>query len=155
MWRRRYVTAIIAGVAAFFAVYAIDAALAGVGMHAETTHIDDVLLGFLVAVLVYFLERHHDRELARQRHHAAVVEQMNHHIRNALQVISNQITLDLRKGAEIDPIRNAIDRVDWALREILPRSAADRPTFETGSRKGPAAASSSTDDAVSLRRTRR
>jgi hypothetical protein len=52
---------------------------------------------------------------------------MNHHIRNALQVIVARASLDQQAKPELRQIDDAVARIDWALREILPRSTADEP----------------------------
>ena len=102
------------------AVYFMDLGLAHFGLHAESTYLDDTLLGMFAAFLVFFLQLHHERELRRQQQCAAVIDNMNHHIRNALQVIVYRATLDAQYGAELKDINKAIERIDWALREILP-----------------------------------
>lgn len=127
MLRRRYLVVLLAGVGMFFAVYLVDALLAVFRLHAEQTSLDDVLLGCVAAVLVFFLLRHHEWELRRQRQSAAVIEQMNHHIRNALQVIAARSNLGIRSDGELQQITAAIERIDWALREILPRSIRTSP----------------------------
>jgi hypothetical protein len=64
-------------------------------------------------------------QMAREQYRATiarvqVIDEMNHHIRNALapialaaDVIENQHLIRL--------ISEGVDRIDWALREILPR----------------------------------
>ena len=53
---------------------------------------------------------------------------MNHHVRNALQVISDSVHL---RGhtQQIKDIHVAIKRIDWALREILPGEGVDANRF--------------------------
>jgi uncharacterized membrane protein YccC len=109
------------------AVDLVDRWLAFVGLHAEATRFDDVLLGLVAAVLVYFLQRQQERELRRQRQSAVVIEQMNHHIRNALQVIVARASLDHEANPELQQINEAVARIDWALREILPQSTGNGP----------------------------
>jgi hypothetical protein len=109
------------------AVDLVDRWFVSVGLHAETTRIDDVLLGLVAAALVLLIQRQQDRELRRQRQSAAVIEQMNHHIRNALQVIVSRASLDHEAKPELQQINEAVARIDWALREILPRSATGAP----------------------------
>lgn len=104
----------------FFCVDLVDAWLASRGLHAETTWIDNVLLGLVAAALVLLLQRQQEIELRRQRHSAEIIEQMNHHIRNALQVIVARATLDHHAEPEVHQIQGAVARIDWALREILP-----------------------------------
>ena len=45
---------------------------------------------------------------------------MNHHVRNALQVISLS-TFSTADQAQIDTIKPSVNRIQWALREILPK----------------------------------
>lgn len=64
-------------------------------------------------------------EAANQRQEAAVlrmqvISEMNHHIRNALGTIS--LTTDSIQNEEcVRAITEAVDRIEWALREILLR----------------------------------
>jgi len=125
-WRRYGFTA-LSGAAMFLAVNIVDRWFAAIGLHAETTRIDDVLLGLVAALLVFFLQRQQERELRRQRQSAAVIEQMNHHIRNALQVIVARASLDHHNRPELRQIDEAVARIDWALREILPQSNGAAP----------------------------
>ncbi len=128
-WRRLAITA-LSGLAMCVAVDLVDRWLAAVGLHAETTRFDDLLIGLVAAVLVFLLQRQQERELRRQRQSAAVIDQMNHHIRNALQVIVARASLDHQSKPELLQINDAVARIDWALREILPRSATDGPLPE-------------------------
>jgi hypothetical protein len=63
--------------------------------------------------------------IARERHHATVarmqvIDEMNHHIRNALAPIA--LSVDAIENQQlIRIISEGVDRIDWALREILPR----------------------------------
>ena len=128
-WRRLGIPA-LCGVAMMVAVDLVDRWLATLGLHAETTRIDDILLGLVAAVLVFLIQRQQERELHRQRQSAAVIEQMNHHIRNALQVIVARASLDHEATPELRQIDDAVARIDWALREILPHSNGDHPIPE-------------------------
>jgi hypothetical protein len=128
-WRRIGVV-LLSGLAMMVAVDLVNRWFVAYGLHAETTRIDDLLLGLVAALLVLLIQRQQERELRLQRQSAAVIEQMNHHIRNALQVIVTRASLDHEAQPELDQINNAVARIDWALREILPRSAGDRPIPE-------------------------
>lgn len=121
----KYLYALLGGLGMAGAVYLVEAGLASAGMHAETTFLDDALLGIFTAVVVLFILWHRDtqRKLSRQKQYASVIADLNHHIRNALQVIVYRTELDLHGVPELQEIRNAVDRIDWALREILPHGA--------------------------------
>ncbi len=134
-WRRLGIPA-LSGVAMMVAVDLIDRWFVARGLHAETTRIDDLLLGLVAAALVFLIQRQQDRELRRQRQSAAVIEQMNHHIRNALQVIVARASIDHEATPELRQIDDAVARIDWALREILPQSATDNPIPEHEPVKG-------------------
>jgi signal transduction histidine kinase len=57
------------------------------------------------------------RELVRER--LSVIAEMNHHIRNALQVIS--FYSDRKQDAEtLAMLQQAVTRIEWALKEVLP-----------------------------------
>jgi signal transduction histidine kinase len=65
-------------------------------------------------------ERAH-RELMRAR--VKTIAELNHHIRNALQVIKfwgeqQRPALD---AMQLQLINDSVDRIEWALREVLPR----------------------------------
>lgn len=85
---------------------------------------------------------------ANQRRKAAVlrmqvIAEMNHHIRNALGAIS--LSTDAIQSQQcVRVISESVDRIEWTLREVLPRSqplqAEDRNRtfyFESFNRKGP------------------
>jgi len=122
MSARRHVVTLLVGVSMFVAVYVIDLWLAAQGLHAESTWIDNVLLGIIAAAMAFVLQEYQERELRRQQQRAAIIDQMNHHIRNALQVIVARASLDRRDTPELEQINEAVARIDWALREILPHS---------------------------------
>jgi len=132
---RRHIVTLLVGVGMFFAVYLVDLWLVAEGLHAESTWIDNILLSLVAAAMAWLLQRHQERELHRQQQSAAVIEQMNHHIRNALQVIVARASLDQRDSPELDQITDAVARIDWALREILPQSSGGPPATFPGSGK--------------------
>ena len=70
----------------------------------------------LIAKLAQISRRQHQLTAARMQ----VVAEMNHHIRNALTAIS--LSADVTEDQHlIRVISEGVDRIDWALREILPR----------------------------------
>jgi len=82
----------------------------------------------LVARLAYLARRQQRLTLARMQ----VIAEMNHHIRNALAPIA--LSVDAIENQQlIQIISDGVDRIDWALREILPR---ETPLAE-GMRFGP------------------
>ncbi|MGB2606299.1 MAG: hypothetical protein WBC78_22020 [Candidatus Sulfotelmatobacter sp.] len=74
-----------------------------------------LLVSLLTAKLVQITRERHRLTMARMQ----VIAEMNHHIRNALSPIS---LLDDTENQQLNRvISDAVDRIDWALREILPR----------------------------------
>ena len=128
---RACLPAIAAGLLTFAAVYGIDAYLARIKLPAEATILDDALLGVLVAVLFIIIQR--QTELRRQRHRLAVMKEMNHHIRNALQIIIYTTSnVSDRDGA--NKVREAAKRIEWALREVLPAEPSDSGKYKLAPR---------------------
>ena len=80
--------------------------------------LSNVMVGLVGAALVYVLSL---RERQRQQYvecRLRVIAEMNHHIRNALQVI----TFYSRQGQKQEVgIVEAVERIQWALREVLPQ----------------------------------
>ena len=61
------------------------------------------------------------RDLVAER--MKTIAELNHHIRNALQVIK---FLGMQKRSGLDAVQlqlinDSVDRIEWALREVLPR----------------------------------
>jgi signal transduction histidine kinase len=76
------------------------------------------IVGCLVAKLAQINRERHRLTTARMQ----VIAEMNHHIRNALSPIS--LSLDAAENQElVRVISEGVERIDWALREILPREA--------------------------------
>jgi hypothetical protein len=49
---------------------------------------------------------------------------MNHHVRNALQVIVDSVYVH-GHAQQIEEIADSVKRINWALREILPGNVLD------------------------------
>lgn len=90
-----------------------------------TVMASDGLAGLVAGILVFRLLQfgRERRRLIEQR--LVTISEMNHHIRNALQVIS--FSAQSSKTKEVAEITEAVDRIQWALREVLPKV---EPTFE-------------------------
>jgi len=78
-------------------------------------YIDDLVLGVLCGLLVFFYERRRYRAMLDK---IRVIAVMNHHVRNALQTISLSPYADQAK--QIKLLDESSRRIQWALREILP-----------------------------------
>lgn len=91
---------------------------------------DAVVLGVLSGTIAWVYQRRQNRYLAQR---LEVIADMNHHVRNDLQVI--QYSAYITKDKEhIQRIEQSLGRIDWALREVLTgkqlRSAGERGTKE-------------------------
>lgn len=79
--------------------------------------LDDILSGLAAAFVVFMYERRRSRVLASN---VATISLMNHHVRNALQAIKYAHFLERQDKMQLDIIGTAVDRIEWALTDILP-----------------------------------
>jgi hypothetical protein len=78
--------------------------------------LSNLLVGTIAGALVYVLSAGERQRRAYVECRLRVIAEMNHHIRNALQVI----TFYSPKGKKQEiGIVEAVERIQWALREIL------------------------------------
>ena len=82
----------------------------------------DIVIAGIVGWVVLFYENHRRRYLEAR---LQIIGEMNHHVRNALQVLSygamQQQDENTRKA-----MQESVTRIDWALREILPSDDSTR-----------------------------
>ena len=78
----------------------------------------NALTGIVAGFLFFSLTNNERqrRKLVRERLHT--IAEMNHHIRNSLQVITYATAADTDQSVEL--IRDSVERIEWALREVLP-----------------------------------
>jgi signal transduction histidine kinase len=100
------------------------------GQHRERMVAEGVsalLIGWLASALVRIITERRQVTVARLE----VIAEMNHHIRNALTAISlSASTIPNEQSVRV--IRESVDRIEWTLREILPR---ERPIAEQQRRR--------------------
>ena len=84
--------------------------------------VDDLAIGVLAGLVVYFYEQHRYKTVLEK---IRVIGEMNHHVRNALQAISWAPYTEQEK--QIKLIRDAVNRIEWALSEILPGESSKKP----------------------------
>jgi signal transduction histidine kinase len=92
--------------------------------------LDAAVLGVLSGTIAWIYQRRRNRYLAER---LEVIAEMNHHVRNGLQVI--QYSAYMTKDREhIQRIEQSLGRIDWALREVLTgkqlRSGGERGSQE-------------------------
>ena len=134
----RFKWAVFSAVVIFAAVYWINAWLAHHGLRRDATLLDNFLLSGLVLALGIAQQLRHERQLERHRQLMAVIADMNHHTRNALQVIVSRSALSIADSEAIGDIQQAVRRIDWCLREVLP--GADETTVKQASQSEPTSA---------------
>jgi signal transduction histidine kinase len=125
-WRVATVVMVTVAVLAFLSDVYLVASHPGV-MFATA---DAIALGVLSGTIAWVYQRRQNRYLAER---LEVIADMNHHVRNDLQVI--QYSAYLTKDQEhIQRIEQSLSRIDWALREVLTgkhrRSANERGSKE-------------------------
>ena len=81
--------------------------------------IDDALVGLAGGLLVLLYEQRQRRNTIKK---LEVIRQMNHYVRNSLQVISFATSVPQQEQTK-EQIQGAVDRIEWALREVLPGEA--------------------------------
>lgn len=80
----------------------------------------DLLGGAITGLLVFRLMQYERDRRQRLRQKLEVIAQMNHHVRNALQIISYSAASSADKQ-QFQALQESMDRIQWALREILPK----------------------------------
>lgn len=79
------------------------------------------VVGLVAAALAYMMAAREQRRRAYVECRLRVIADMNHHIRNALQVI----TFYSHSGAKQQvTVAEAVQRIQWALKEVLPQLPA-------------------------------
>jgi hypothetical protein len=109
-----------AGLAAFLATDLMHYLLVpDIGRHWErllAEALSAAVVGFLTARLMHAGNQRREAALLRMQ----VISEMNHHIRNALAAVT--LTTDSIQNQQcVRVISGSVDRIEWALREILLR----------------------------------
>jgi len=98
-----------------------DQVSAHYGLKESQRVLDDIGGAIIAAVLVYRIEYDHAKYLNEK---LKTIELMNHHVRNALQVIIDSVYLH-GHAQQLAEIQDSVKRINWALREILPGRILD------------------------------
>lgn len=101
----------------------------------STSTISNAIFAVVVTVLLWEILRYNRQRQAQVLHRLETINEMNHHIRNALQVISFNVRPSAHDAEELAEINQAVTRVQWALREILPKLEPQFTPFEGSARK--------------------
>ncbi len=123
VWSTRKLAVI--AVCAAVLVFGLSAALDWAVIHERESRnvaidISDAVGAIVAGVLVFrILQYERDRrQLVRER--LQVIADMNHHVRNALQVISLS-AYSSADQQQLVAVQESVRRIQWALREILPK----------------------------------
>ncbi|HZU42568.1 MAG TPA: hypothetical protein VE994_07855 [Terriglobales bacterium] len=117
--------AVLYGIVVLAFLCAADQVSMYFGLTGSERVIDDICGAIIAGVLVYWNERRRVRFLTEK---LKTIELLNHHVRNALQVITYSV---YRQGntEQVAEIQDAVNRIDWALREILPGHDLDTDNY--------------------------
>jgi hypothetical protein len=86
--------------------------------------VSNTLTGIVAGGLFLYVVRQEEARRDRIRERMRTVADLNHHIRNALQVIKlcgRQTTASSLDDRQLQLIKESADRIEWALREVLPK----------------------------------
>jgi hypothetical protein len=86
------------------------------GLERDLLYLNDFLSMAFVVLLILSYEF---RRRKRIRERLEVIQLMNHHVRNALQIIALSPHSKQREES-LAMIQESVARIEWALREILP-----------------------------------
>ena len=104
------------------------------GLKESQRVVDDFCGATIAGLFVYRYERGRAKYL---REKLKTIELMNHHVRNAMQVIVDSVYVH-GHAEQLAEIQNSVKRIDWALREILPGRVLDEyGAPEVSSKKEP------------------
>lgn len=85
-----------------------------------TLEFSDALGGLIAGILVFRLLQYERERRQRLRQKIAVIADMNHHVRNALQVITFHAASSADQE-QMEAIKGSMERIQWALKEVLPK----------------------------------
>ena len=120
-WVRRLLASVAAGCGGFLALWLITRVLLARGIAPENTYLDEFLVGMLVALLILALELYHEAKLRRIRQAAQLMGQLNHYIRNSLQVILYSSSMPQGEVSQ-EAIRASVRRIEWVLEKLVQES---------------------------------
>jgi len=118
LWVRRLLLGMAAGTGAGAALWFTDKFMVAHGVSPEGTILDEVAVGALVAGLALLLDIYHEARVRRMREAAKLTIQLNHYVRNSLQVIltANTLQADWRVRQAVS---RAIAQIEWVLDTIV------------------------------------
>jgi hypothetical protein len=80
---------------------------------------DDLITGVVAAIAAWLIFRAELRRREQEMHRFLVLDETNHHVRNALQVmVLHAYSMEGPRAAEL---QHAVARIEWTLNEVLPK----------------------------------
>ncbi len=127
---RLLILCVLVVLAVWLVGYGFDRLLA----HDGVTRLDilltsNALTGMVAGFLFYSLINTERLRRNVMRERLRTIAEMNHHIRNSLQVIT-YVTATQKDSESVDMIRSSVERIEWALREVLPGHVDPPPAPE-------------------------
>jgi hypothetical protein len=110
------INAVIFGLVVAMLLFLIDQISIHYGVREPQLIFDDLAGGIIVGLLIYRYERNRSKYLNER---LKTIQLMNHHVRNALQTIVSSAYAH-GHTQQLEEIRISVNRIQWALREILP-----------------------------------
>jgi hypothetical protein len=126
------ISAVIFGSVVFIFLFATDKLSKHYGLSEPQQIFDDFCGGIIAGLLIYRYENSRSKYLSER---LKTIELMNHHVRNALNVIVASVYVH-GHGKQLNEIQISVNRIDWALREVLPGRVLD-DYRETAAEKDP------------------
>lgn len=120
-----WTTILLAGLLAALLVFMVGAGLDWFVIHEKESRniaisVSDSLAAVIAGVLVFRLLQYERDRRNLLRHRLEIIAEMNHHVRNALQVISLSAYSNADQQ-QLNAVKESVNRIQWALREILPK----------------------------------
>jgi hypothetical protein len=122
-------TSLFLGLFVFLLSACLELVLNKLGANGMGGLLDNLLIGLVAGAVVFAYEFHRHKLMVRQMQ---VIANMNHHVRNALQPIMYSPYMK-GQAEQIRMIQLGTERIQWALREVLPGNFDDPPPLQ-GSR---------------------
>lgn len=85
---------------------------------------DDLILGSAAAIVVFHYEKQRFRFIAEK---LSIVREISAFIRNELQIL--YASLEQTEKVRVQTIERAVQKIDWALRELLPGKITANSAF--------------------------
>jgi hypothetical protein len=86
----------------------------------QTVEFSDAVSALICGFVFLLFLRSYRQQRAMLRQRVEVIANMNHHVRNALQVIEFN-SYSSSDQEQLGAVKSSVNRIQWALRELLPK----------------------------------